>query len=360
MTNKQEEIIKRKQKGKVYTPEYLVNIILNSGFYIKGNINKKHVIDNSCGDGQFLVNIVERYCDDFLSSSKDLNELKKQLEMYIHGIEIDLVELEKCKKRCDEITKKYGIQKVNWDFLNKNTLEVEQYDSKMDFVVGDPPYVRVHNLNTNFQKVKKHLFNQTGMTDLFITFYEIGIKMLNKNGILCYITPSSFFTSVAGKNLRTFLIKNNLINSVCDLKHFHPFNASTYTTIVCLKKNKDNKEINYLEFSAEKLEPFFVCKLKEEDFFIKNNFYFSNLSNLKILKNILLTNNTTDISVKNGFATLADDAFIKEFDFDSSFIIPVLKASRGKWTKIIYPYTRDNQIVLEEELKKNQCYIVIY
>ncbi|MEJ3568453.1 Eco57I restriction-modification methylase domain-containing protein [Ureaplasma parvum] len=63
----------------------------------------------------------------------------------------------------------------------------------MDFVIGNPPYVRIHNLIKEPNLIKNYLFSNKGMTDLYIIFYEIGIKMLNKNGILCYITPSSFF-----------------------------------------------------------------------------------------------------------------------------------------------------------------------
>ncbi|AAF30442.1 hypothetical protein WFS18_01715 [Ureaplasma parvum] len=72
-------LTKVKRYGKVYTPDYLVNIILDKGHYINGNINKKHVIDNSCGDGQFLTYIVDRYCKDYLINNNDLIELKKTI-----------------------------------------------------------------------------------------------------------------------------------------------------------------------------------------------------------------------------------------------------------------------------------------
>ena len=112
----------------------------------------------------------------------------------------------------------------------------------MDFVLGNPPYVRVHNLNDDFDSVKGFLFGNGGMTDLYIVFYEVGIKMLNETGILCYITPSSFFTSVAGTNMRNYLNERKWLESICDLKHFQPFNAITYTTIVCINKQKKDKK----------------------------------------------------------------------------------------------------------------------
>ena len=88
-----DELIKIKHRGKIYTPDYLVKIILNQGNYVDGNINKKHVIDNSCGDGQFIVHIVDRYVNDFFKHSNNISELKNQLETYIHAIEIDKDEI---------------------------------------------------------------------------------------------------------------------------------------------------------------------------------------------------------------------------------------------------------------------------
>ena len=75
-----------KQHGRVYTPDYLVKVILDFGGYDKPTILKKHVIDNSCGDGAFLTEIVRRYCAFFLTQKQDLLKLKHELETYIHGI----------------------------------------------------------------------------------------------------------------------------------------------------------------------------------------------------------------------------------------------------------------------------------
>lgn len=105
--------------------------------------------------------------------------LKSELETYIHGIEIDKEELKICKERCEKVANLYNIYNVKWDFIANDTMKVMKYNNKMDFVVGNPPYVRVHNLNEDFNAVKEYKFSNSGMTDLFIVFYEIGINMLN-------------------------------------------------------------------------------------------------------------------------------------------------------------------------------------
>ena len=350
-----DEFIKIKHHGKIFTPDYLVKQILDRGHYVKGNIRKKHIIENSCGDGQFLIQIVDRYCKDFFENSDDTEMLKKELETYIHAIEIEKDELDICKERCSQVAQIYGInEQIKWDFLNADTLKTDVFNGKMDFVVGNPPYVRVHNLNENFDSVKSFLFGNGGMTDLYIVFYEIGLKMLNNSGILCYITPSSFFTSLAGTNMRKYLVEKNLLESVCDLKHFQAFNSTTYTTIVCLNKNNQSELVDYYEYDPQNCEPFFVEKLSIQDYYLNNCFYFSTQKSLSLLKKIMINNKHANVSVKNGYATLADKVFVNKFTFESKHIIPVIKASRGIKGKIIFPYDINGKLLPEDQLKKDE------
>lgn len=65
---------------------------------ITGKNIKKHVIDNSCGDGAFLVVVVKRYCVEYLKISADLQTLSKELVKYIHGIEINATEAKNVSK----------------------------------------------------------------------------------------------------------------------------------------------------------------------------------------------------------------------------------------------------------------------
>lgn len=343
-----------KANGRIYTPEYIVDIILDLAGYIQENILHKHIIDNSCGDGAFLVKVVERYCLQALSVNASLTEIKQDLEKYIHGIEIDEIECKKSITRVSAVAEKYGVEHVNWDIQCANTLEIDNYNGKMDFVVGNPPYVRVHNLENTFDMAKSFSFAQDGMTDLYIVFYEIGLKMLNENGVLGYITPSSYFNSIAGSHMRKVFVENNLIDQIVDLKHFQAFNATTYTEITILKKVRSQKTVEYFQFDEKKHIPYYVETLQPDDFYIAGNFYFAKKKDLNLLKSIFFNLEHCDIKVKNGFATLCDDVYINNFDFNSEYIIPVIKASRGEFQRIIYPYDKTGKLIPEEKLKKDE------
>lgn len=336
-----------KLNGRFYTPEFIVNNVLDLSSYHGQTILKKHAIDNSCGDGAFLVAIVNRYCNEFLKTNNDLQILSEELSTYIHGIEIDEIETKKCIENLKSTVRQYGLNSVNWDINCDDTLTVDKYNGKMDFVLGNPPYVRVHNFGSSFDHIKKFSFAQNGMTDLYIVFYEIGLKMLNENGILGYITPSSFFNSLAGKYMRSYLANKNLLDKIVDLKHFQAFTATTYTTITVLKKNRQQKTTDYYQFEDRNNFPYYVDTLSVEDYYISDNFYFADKQNLNELKRILTFNISKDyFAVKNGFATLADSFFIGDFDFDE-YTIPVIKASTGKQYKCIFPYSKGKLIPFE-------------
>ncbi len=343
-----------KANGRVYTPDYIVKNILDLSGYCGDKILQKHVIDNSCGDGAFLKEVVKRYCEESISKNVDIAIIKKDLQTYIHGIELEQNERDKCVENLKTISNLYGIYNVKWDIICGDALKERRYNGKMDFVLGNPPYICVHNLGNNFDLVKQFSFAQKGMTNLFIVFYEVGLKMLKRTGTLGYITPSSFFSSIAGKYMRKEFVHKNLLSKIVNLRHFQAFKATTYTTIVVLKKDKIEKGVEYYQYDTKKLLPYYVDTLLPEDFYILNNYYFSTKNELSKLKSIFFNLGKSDIAVKNGYATLRDSVYVDDFSFQSKYIIPVIKASTGVIKKIIYPYNDKANLISEKELSNEE------
>lgn len=346
-----------KHNGQVFTPGYLVISILDYCGYVESPyILRKHIIDNSCGDGAFLCEIVLRYCRTFLKYSNDTQLLKKELQEYIHGIEIDPEIYGKCIENLNHISSQFGIADVAWDIVRGNALKERRYDGKMDFVVGNPPYVRVHNLESDYVDVKKFTFASGGMTDLFLVFFELGFRMLAAGGTLCYITPSSWLNSLAGENMRNEIIYNKYLTGVVDLGHFQPFKATTYTMISRFEKRENNNQIEYDVYDSQKNHICCIDFLSYDEINIRNKFYFSNRKELDLLKRIRYSNVKQYIRVKNGFATLYDEIFIGNIPFDK-YTIPVVKASTGKWSRAFFPYDKEGNPLSYEQISsdKNVC-----
>ncbi len=330
--------LREKHSGQVFTPDYLVSDILDYCGYISSSfILKKHVIDNSCGEGAFLCEVVGRYCRAFLKQHNDLQTLKEELQEYVHGIEIDAATCRRCIEKLNAVIVQYGLAGITWDIVEGNALKIGKYDGMMDFVVGNPPYVRVHNLDADYADVKQFTFANGGMTDLFLVFFELGFRMLSAGGRLCYITPSSWLNSLAGENMRNEIAYNRYLTGVVDMEHFQPFRATTYTLISRFEKQNGNDSIEYNIYDSRTNKVCCIDTLRYEDILMNRKFYFSNRRDLDFLRRIKYSNAQPYVRVKNGFATLFDDVFIGDLPFEEC-TIPVLKASTGKWQRALYPY----------------------
>lgn len=341
-----------KGNGQVFTPPAIVNAMLEICNYNSPlAILQKHIMENSCGDGAFLCEIVRRYCRAFLQANDNVAALKTDLETYIHGIETDKEVYDDCLSNLEKTAKTFGIENVRWDILNADALDCTAFDHCMDYVVGNPPYVRVHNLSERYTGVKKLSFTLSGMTDLFLAFFEKSFQMLNACGKLCYITPSSWLNSLAGEKLRSYIVEHRNLASITDFEHFQVFDKiSTYSLIALFDQKHRNECFDYNRFDKETKS---ICKVETislRDCNIGDAFYLSDtlsLRRLKLIKQAKLTKRYA--VVKNGFATLADGVFIGNLPFEA-YTIDIIKASTGKWQKAFYPYDKAGKPLSKDEL----------
>lgn len=331
------ELSKKKIRGCVYTPEYPVREILDFGGYFGEEILSKHVMDNSCGDGAFLKEVVRIYCTEFLKRSRDTVRLKRELETFVHGVEIEESAVELCVQNLDDEALRFGLIGIAWDIRHADALSMGDYDGRMHFVFGNPPYVRVHNLGNTYASVRRFSCGRSGMTDLFIVFFEVGLRMLTRHGKMALITPSSWLTSNAGTVLREHIVRERNLFAVVDLEHFQAFSATTYSLISLFVQGKRATSVDYFKFDSASKRRVFVENLNYEDFRLGKGFYFSESSSLQKVKSVRNSCLDAGAPVKNGFATLADSVFIGDFDFCEG-TIDVVKASTGEWKKCIFPY----------------------
>ena len=109
-----------------------------------------------------------------------------------------------------------------------------------DVVIGNPPYVSANEVKKfstkeQFDFLKSNYVTAKGAVDLYIYFFERGLKALRKNGCLAYITPNRFLSASYGTALREFLIAKYEIERVVDYSDKKVFpDASTYPVITFL------------------------------------------------------------------------------------------------------------------------------
>lgn len=116
-----------------------------------------------------------------------------------------------------------------------------------DLVIGNPPYLRIQGIrevNPDFadELVEKYK-SATGSFDLYVTFVERGLQIINGSGIVNYIMPVKWTNSAFGKGLRE--LAANKTSQIINFGAYQVFNASTYTALQWFTPNC--KELAYYE-----------------------------------------------------------------------------------------------------------------
>lgn len=139
--------------------------------------------------------------------------------------------------------------KIDFDFKLYFS-EVWHKKNGFDVVVGNPPYLSALALKKTVTKqeysvLKSSFETAKGAIDLYIYFFEKGIKLLNSAGSLTYISPNRYLSTSYGEELRKFIFNKCEIVSIIDHSNEKVFaEASTYPIVTFLSnKKKHNYKI---------------------------------------------------------------------------------------------------------------------
>ena len=238
-------------KCQIFTPAKNVIELLNTAGY-KENLFEKKILENACGDGNILKEIVRRYIQDALNQNKTLSEIQLGLENNIYGFEIDPRHYQKCIQNLNDIANIYNITDVHWKIFQKDFLKTKLTNT-FDFVVGNPPYIVYKELSIDDrQYLKKHFKScNKGKFDYCYAFIEASLNALNENGVLAYLIPSSIFKNVFAQNLRQILLKH--ITTIVDYTTKKLFeNALIAAAILVCKKDSNSSNLTYTDIENQK------------------------------------------------------------------------------------------------------------
>lgn len=395
-------------KGDVYTPDEIVEFILDSiGYTAENEIEHSRIIDMACGTGSFTAEIVRRLRDRLYQAGYDPSTIEgaRQIVSTIQNnvfafdssedatlrtasVIIRLLENEIKTIGAEEAVSTVPVYKTNT--LDKNS-NINEY--KFEFVVANPPYIRNDDIPEKEQKAyEKNYETATGKFDMYSLFFERGIELLAKNGLLGFVTPDRFHKSNYGQSLRDILTTKTEIKRIINLKD-NPFpQVVTYPTITVLKSNNNSQfDLNYqydteFDFCLAKTEDLssipstitqrasgdsYSCTKYKQSSFDEGQWEFlpPEVSNIRShLEKELPTISESNIEFRNGIATAADDIFIikksESVSIEDKLLYPIIRGKdikKGKLDNIshyiINTYDRQGNLIPLEEYPNAAKYL---
>ena len=373
---------KRKKDGVFYTPEYITKYIVENTLgkmcndkreelnllNITAPVNPKKltkaeqqtkdnleiykdwlfnlkILDPACGSGAFLNQALEYLIKEHKQLQYDLALMgdlfssytveESVLEHNLYGVDIneDAVEIAKLSLWLRTAKKGRALTSLADKIVCANSLlEMPFEENSFDVVIGNPPYVRVQGLKSNYEDESK-LYEQkfvsaTGKYDLYALFMEQSFKMLNPKGKLSYILPHKFLISDFGNGIRGFLAENNAVENLLHFGSEMVFeDASTYTCIITL--SHDNQKLNFKSISPKDIFNEFIYDYIDYDKLGSNKWNLSNNDISKVLEKIkqqaLIIK---DIFEENsqGIVSGADKIFVMEGKIEDNYFVGFSKA----------------------------------
>ena len=333
-----------KTEGQVFSPTGIVTMILDSVRYTGKSVLTKTIMEPSFGKGAFLIEIVSRIIHEGRAEGKSANEIKEIIEKCIYGIEKDEDLYREAIQKLNELLMTYDIPLPSWsNLINGDTLLVyDNYIGKMDICIGNPPYVRIHNIEKQYRDVVKNFTFADGTTDLYIIFYEIGIQMLKEeSGRLAYITPNSFLRNTSQKKFRNCLVNEGLLDAIYDFKDSKIFDADTYTCICVIDKNAERITKDVVEYREYNMYKMTLNNTIKYEYF--RNQLQDSTWNLSSEEDILYLQQNAKrhikiksiATVQNGIATNRDSVYVGKAWLDKDCTEPYMGKHTDK-KKIVY------------------------
>ena len=275
---------KRKQDGVVYTPDFITAWIVEHtlGAYLskcklaiaaeadslawwsayRQTLATTRILDPACGSGAFLVAALNYLKLEYQQVNQRLTELGEPSELVskelnhdilhnnLFGVDInpESVEIARLSLHLATAEKGKPLTSLRENIRQGNSVVEDKAVDKrafhwfgrfkeFDVILGNPPYVRQERLTPIKPYLEANYRTYHGVADLYTYFFELGLRLLKKGGMLGFISSATFFRTGSGEHLRQFLQVEANLKNVVDFGDLQVFEGvTTYPAILIMEK----------------------------------------------------------------------------------------------------------------------------
>lgn len=239
-----------KQKSVVYTPPYLVNLLIDEcmpldkaeALFASGSFK---VLDPACGSGIFLVAALKRMVQwqailNYKASGSleypDVETVKRIVKNNIFGVDIEdgatLISIfSLCIAVCDKLSPMQILKDLRFDDLGQSNIRTANFfgvldqlkSEAFDLVIGNPPYNPPAGFsNKTYLKFIKKEFDispNIPLNDehLALFFWDKAVELRKRGGKICFLLPSSaFLYNTNSKHYRSAFLGQHQIEKIYD------------------------------------------------------------------------------------------------------------------------------------------------
>lgn len=322
--------------GQVATKPHIVDLMLDLASY-QGD-PATTLLDPGCGHGAFTVAAARR-----LIRAGGVPASPAAVADSILAIEKHEAAAAVCRERLVEALLGEGVPRRTANLLAQRWVIVgdfltHQFDRAFDFVVGNPPYVRQEAIpKEDLERYRAEFDCFYDRADLYVAFFEKGLKLLRPQGRLAFICPDRFARNKYGKKLRSLISSGYSVESVLDLAQASPFEpeVTCYPGIFVMRRTDGAgtpQPVDHFRLTEATLHECDAVRQKKSNDAVIHHRYdtwfcgeqqwsIESPEHLRLLRrleseHVPLGEEASGCRVGIGVATGADEVFIVDRDFD--------------------------------------------
>jgi hypothetical protein len=237
----------------------VVEFILDlSGYDPEANLVDAVAVEPCCGDGEFLEPMVRRLSRSCERQGRPLSDCAGS----IVAVDLDPEAVERSRARVEGVLAEQGWGAdesrelaVGWvrqaDFLLSPDLDVLTLGGGLvpegaDFVIGNPPYVRLEAIDKAVAETYREKFRtMTGRADLYIAFYERALSLLKPGGVCGFICADRWMLNQYGGSLRSLITGGYSVEAVVEMHRADAFHDEVlaYPAVTVIRRERQGQAL---------------------------------------------------------------------------------------------------------------------
>jgi hypothetical protein len=248
----------RRRQGRYYTPTPVVEFILNRiGWTADGPIIGKRLIDPACGCGAFTVAAAQVLAERLARDKQSPNRIGETIRDRVFAVDIDAASCEIARRGVIEALAERGIPTLGPRTFPADALSVyapqpplvspeeagrlfapatipESFAPPFDFVVGNPPYRQIYDLD--MRSILAQYQATKGNMDLYTAFIELALSLCGERGSAGLVVPNTFIRGQRYANLNEVLDRCGKRVDVYDFGEQQIFNGATVCSAIVIAR----------------------------------------------------------------------------------------------------------------------------
>lgn len=235
--------------GAVFTRRWVVELILDLvGYTPDRDLAATRAIEPACGTGAFLGPMVERLATSCQRHGRQLTDAAEALRACdLQPSNVDassalVVGLLTEHGAAPEVAGELARHWVRHEDFLLARHEVET----SDFVVGNPPYIRLEDVSVaRTEAYRRACLTMGGRADVYVGFYEVGLRALKHDGALGFICADRWMRNQYGQRLRALVSSEFAVEAAIEMHDADAFEAevSAYPSITVIRRSEQGRAL---------------------------------------------------------------------------------------------------------------------